>query len=277
MSFKIGIMQGRLSKVIDGKIQSFPKNSWKNEFFLANDLGFELIEWVLDDDLWTNPILSKGNFSEIAKLKSETGVGINSICCDYFMQHSLSTHVKSFKKKNLEIFNFLIEKSCPENEIKIIDLPLIGSNSLKNKKVADDYKNLFSKLEKKLLANNLTIALESDLNPDEMKNFLKNVNNQFIKVNYDMGNSAFWSFDIKKEFLYYGQLISNVHIKDCTPKDYTVPLGSGNVDFIKVLQLLKDNNYEGDFILQAARSKNNIQTAKEQLKFSKDFISKYFL
>ena len=80
-------MQGRLSKVIDGKIQSFPKNSWKNEFFLAKDLGFELIEWVLDDDLWANPILSKGNFSEIAKLKSETGVGINSICCDYFMKH----------------------------------------------------------------------------------------------------------------------------------------------------------------------------------------------
>ena len=277
MSFKIGIMQGRLSKVINGKIQSFPKNSWRDEFFLAKDLGFELIEWVLDDDLRTNPILNKIFFSEITKLKYETGVGINSICCDYFMQNSLSTHVKSFKKKNLEIFNFLIEKSCPENEIKILDLPLIGSNSLKNENVADDYKNLFSKLEKKLLASNLTIALESDLNPDEMKNFLQSVNNQFIKINYDMGNSAFWNFDVKKEFLYYGQLISNVHIKDCTPKDYTVPLGSGNVDFIKVFQLLKDNNYEGDFILQAARSKNNIQTTKEQLKFSKDFISKYFL
>ena len=150
-----------------------------------------------------------------------------------------------------------------------------GNKGTANKEIVQESDE--SKLEKKLLANNLTIALESDLNPDEMKNFLKNVNNQFIKVNYDMGNSAFWSFDIKKEFLYYGQLISNVHIKDCTPKDYTVPLGSGNVDFIKVLQLLKDNNYEGDFILQASRSKNNIQTAKEQLKFSKDFISKYFL
>ena len=51
MSFKIGIMQGRLSKPTDGKIQSFPKNSWENEFYLAKKIGFELIEWVIDEDL----------------------------------------------------------------------------------------------------------------------------------------------------------------------------------------------------------------------------------
>ena len=44
MGFRIGIMQGRLSKPINGKIQSFPKNSWENEFYLAKDIGFELIE-----------------------------------------------------------------------------------------------------------------------------------------------------------------------------------------------------------------------------------------
>ena len=81
---------------------------------------------------------------------------------------------------------------------------------------------------------------------------------------------------MRKEFLSYGQSISNVHIKDCTPKDYTVPLGSGNVDFDEVFQLLKNNNYKENFILQAARGKDDIQTAKEQLNFIKVFISKYF-
>ena len=37
MSLSIGIMQGRLSKPLNGKIQSFPKNSWKDEFYLAKD------------------------------------------------------------------------------------------------------------------------------------------------------------------------------------------------------------------------------------------------
>ena len=276
MGFRIGIMQGRLSKPINGKIQSFPKNSWENEFYLAKDIGFELIEWVLDEDLKNNPILNKESFSKITTIKKETDVDINSICCDYFMKNSLSSHSKSFKKENLEIFNILIEESCPANNIKIVDLPLIGEEGLKNKHIANDYKNLLFSLEKKLLANNLVIALETDLEPNKLGNYLKNFNKKTVTVNYDMGNSAFWKFNTKQEFLSYGQSISNVHIKDCTPKDYTVQLGNGDVNFNEVFFLLKKNNYRADFILQAARGENDIRTAKNQLAFVKAYISKYF-
>ena len=65
MSLRIGIMQGRLSKPINGKIQSFPINSWENEFYLAKNIGFELIEWVLDENVKDNPILDKRFFSKI--------------------------------------------------------------------------------------------------------------------------------------------------------------------------------------------------------------------
>ena len=105
---------------------------------------------------------------------------------------------------------------------------------------------------------------------------LKNFNKKTVMVNYDMGNSAFWKFDTKQEFLSYGQSISNVHIKDCTPKDYTVQLGRGNVNFNEAFFLLKKNNYKADFILQAARGENDILTAKAQLDFVKGYISKYF-
>ena len=40
---------------------------------------------------------------------------------------------------------------------------------LKKKKIAEDYKNLLLGLEKKILDNNLMIALETDLNPNEPK------------------------------------------------------------------------------------------------------------
>ena len=275
MSFKIGIMQGRLSKPVDGKIQSFPKDYWKNEFYLGKQIGFELIEWVLDEDLENNPILNKRNFSEITNLKNETGIDVNSICCDYFMKNSLSPHSQSFKKENLKIFEFLIEESCPKNNIKILELPLTGKDGLKNKEIADDYRNLFFCVEKKLIASNMIIALETDLDPDEFGFFLKNVNTKAIKVNYDTGNSAVWEYNVKEEFLSYGQCVSNVHIKDCTPKDYTVKLGDGNVNFDEVFQLLKKSNYKENFILQAARGKDDFQTAKDQFNFVKLYISKY--
>ena len=81
----------------------------------------------------------------------------------------------------------------------------------------------------------------------------------------------------QQEFLSYGQLISNVHVKDCTPSDYTVQLGDGNVNFSEVFSLLKKNNYKKDFILQGARGNDDVQTAKRQLEFTKKYISKYFL
>ena len=277
MSPRIGIMQGRLSKPLNGKIQSFPASSWENEFYLAKDIGFKSIEWVLDENLKDNPIVNEDHFSKIRTIKKKTGIEVNSICCDYFMTNSLSRNSKSFKEENLEILNFLINESCPLNNIKIIDLPLMGEEGLKKKQIADDYRNLLLKLEKKILDNNLMIALETDLEPNELKDFLKNFNKKAVTVNYDTGNSAFWEFDTKQEFLCYGQSISNVHIKDCTPKDYTVQLGDGNVNFNEVFHLLKKNNYKSDFILQAARGQDDVQIAKKQLRFTEEYVSKYFL
>mgnify|MGYP006114350197 CR=1 FL=1 len=276
MNPRIGIMQGRLSKPLNGEIQSFPKDSWESEFYLAKDIGFQLIEWVLGDNLKDNPIINKEYFSKIKMIKNKTGIGVNSICCDYFMKNSLSKNVDSFKKENLEIFNFLIEESCPQNNIQIIDLPIVGNVSLKKRKVAEDYKSLLLNLEKKILSNNLTIAIETDLEPNELKIFMKNFNKKAVTVNYDMGNSAFWKFNPQQEFLTYGEQISNVHVKDCTPSDYTVQFGKGNVNFNEIFSLLKKNNYKRDFILQGARGDDDAQTAKKQLAFTKKYILKHF-
>ena len=73
-----------------------------------------------------------------------------------------------------------------------------------------------------------------------------------VGLNFDMGNSAYWGFDPDIELQCIGPYIKNVHIKDCKPDIYTVPLGSGNVDFEKVLKHLKSQGYNGLFILQAA-------------------------
>ena len=56
MTSRIGIMQGRLSRPLNGRIQSFPINTWEKEFYLAKEIGFELIEWVLDENIKDNPI-----------------------------------------------------------------------------------------------------------------------------------------------------------------------------------------------------------------------------
>mgnify|MGYP003956499389 FL=1 len=99
-----------------------------------------------------------------------------------------------------------------------------------------------------------------------------------IQLNYDTGNSAYWEFDVKKEIPVYGNKIGNVHIKDCTPEDYSVPLGKGNVDFEQSFELLKKAGYTGDFILQTAKGNDGkyVEEVTEYFQFTQSFVRRYF-
>jgi sugar phosphate isomerase/epimerase len=67
-----------------------------------------------------------------------------------------------------------------------------------------------------------------------------------------------------------------VHIKDCTPEDYSVPLGRGNVDFELSFSLLREQGYAGDFILQAARGEDDVALAREYFQFTKRWVQEVF-
>ena len=60
----IGIMGGRLSDHIHSEIQSFSEKSWKTEFVKAEQIGFEVLEWVFDLHE-NNPILDNDGVKEI--------------------------------------------------------------------------------------------------------------------------------------------------------------------------------------------------------------------
>ena len=99
---KIGIMSGRLSEKTDEQIQLFPTHTWKDEFEKASKCGFELIEWIFDI-VPNNPVMNNRQIKEIGFLSKEFGVGINSICADYFMKEKLFSVSKSEMGKNLKI------------------------------------------------------------------------------------------------------------------------------------------------------------------------------
>ena len=66
---EIGFMQGRLCEPVGGKIQAFPWDHWRDEFPLAQRLGFPLLEWTLDQEgLHDNPIMTDVGRAEIRTL-----------------------------------------------------------------------------------------------------------------------------------------------------------------------------------------------------------------
>lgn len=272
---KIGIMQGRLSLPINRKIQSFPQNSWKDEFASASSCGFEVIEWIFDI-FEKNPIMQNDGIYEIKEISDKTGISINSILADYFMEKKL-VNVSEFElEQNLNILVKLLENTSKLN-VNMLEIPLVDSSSLKTK---DEQFQLTKNLEKILpLLDEYDIFLnfETDLPPKPFKQFIESFNHYRIRANYDVGNSAALGYDVKEELSILGNFIQNIHIKDRKYHGNTVSLGFGDVDFDTFFEQIQKINYKGDFIIQGARNSDEPPnlTCEKYLKFVKNYVEKY--
>jgi len=86
----IGIMQGRLVPKVDGRIQAFPRDRWRDEFAIAGDLGYDGLELTIEMASWeTHPIRSAAGRAEQARLAADAGQVLMGLCCDVFMERPL--------------------------------------------------------------------------------------------------------------------------------------------------------------------------------------------
>ena len=169
---KIGFMQGRLSKIERGRIQSFPFSNWTDEFTLAKKNNFKIIEWTIDSfKIDDNPILTKKGIHKIKYLKKETGIKIDSITCDFFMENPFYKQ----EKKGLNSLEYLkkILTASKILNIKYIVLPIEDFSSVKKKIEKEKLINNIKLLEK-LIPNKSKILFETDFAPMENLKFIKN-------------------------------------------------------------------------------------------------------
>src|SRR6266704_4074153 len=83
---KFGIMQGRLVPPEGGRLQSFPRERWQDEFALAKAAGLDYIEWIYDSyGLGANPLLEDKGVARMQELMQQYAIELRSMCADYFM------------------------------------------------------------------------------------------------------------------------------------------------------------------------------------------------
>lgn len=253
-SSRIGFMQGRLSPLRNGLIQSFPWENWRNEFEIANSLDFNLMEWTLDQDqIMKNPLMTLEGRNEILGLTGSFQIEIPSLTGDCFMQAPF------WKKKGLqrdcllEDFRNVVD-ACFEAGIGLIIIPLVDNGSLKNSRQEFDLVACLVEMQSFFLKRKVRIVFESDYSPPELMRFISRLEPETFGINYDIGNSAALGFDAQEEIITYGERILNVHIKDRLRGGNTVPLGSGAADFSIVFRCLSEIGYDGNYILQTARA-----------------------
>ncbi len=272
---KIGIMQGRLLPRYKNRYQSHPLHYWQAEFYIARDLDFSQIEFILDfNDSHLNPLMSKAGIKEIQTLINATGVKVKSICADYFMEapfHSIH------QQQSEEILKTLISNAADLGVIDIV-IPCVDHSTLKNDTDMEMLINSIKKILPFAEEQHININFETDLNPKRFKELLNHFDSNNIKVNYDIGNSSSLGFNPQEEFDAYGEYISDLHIKDRVLNGGSVELGKGNADFDTIFQRLQQLNFQRNIIMQSARELdyvNDLTLVQKQKLFLENYIAKY--
>lgn len=250
-------MQGRLSPIVDGRVQAFPWDYWENEIFLAGKIGIRLMEWTLDSEKFmSNPILLPDKQKLAIRLKNTNSISIPSVTSDYFMENPPWI---SRPDNVLEAHRNIITGMKTIGS-KILVIPLVDSSSILYDEMELIFFDFVANIEKLLRENEIEIAIESDFEPIKLARFISKFDSQIVGINYDIGNSASLGYDPSEELNLYGNRIINVHVKDRILGGATVPLGTGDADLPRTIQLLEEIGYKGNYILQTARVQDGKHT-----------------
>jgi len=271
MNNKLGVMQGRLVPKYQGRYQAFPIGMWQDEFKVAKECGLNLIEFILDfNDAEENPLLKLGGIDEIISISKNTGVSVQTICADYFMEAPLHSSDDKVTVKSFKVLERLLEAA---EVLKITDIviPCVDQSSLKTKEAVNRFVRQMVKIIPRIEKQNINLSLETDLPPKPFIELLDRLNSKNITVNYDIGNSAALGFNSDEELEAYGDRITDIHIKDRILGGGPVTLGEGDANFSKFFKKLKGCDYQGPFIMQAYRDDEGVEIFKKQL----DWIEKY--
>jgi L-ribulose-5-phosphate 3-epimerase len=251
---RIGFMQGRLSAMVDGKIQAFPWSEWREEFPRANALGLTRMEWTIDHDrLRENPLATEAGRTEIVGLCKQNALRIPSLTGDCFMQAPFWKATGEAQKALVDDLDLLLDASSAVG-IEFIVIPLVDNGKIESEAESDALLRVLLDRTASLGKQNVKIVFESDLPPVPLAQFIAKLPREHFGINYDIGNSASLGYDSAEEIAAYHARILNVHVKDRLRGGTTVPPGTGAADLAKAIRLIERSGYSGQYILQTARA-----------------------
>jgi hexulose-6-phosphate isomerase len=250
---QVGIMQGRLSPPQYNSIQSFPADSWREEFPRAREAGLACIEWIYEarnED--RNPLRTNEGVDEIRALADHHGVGVWSICADYYMERLLVQPDGAVDEDVLAHLLRLIGQAKRLCATYIV-LPFVDASSLNTLERVDGAVQALGRALPHARAAGIELHLETDLPPDRFSALLARLESPWIKANYDIGNSASLGYEPDEELVRIGPYLGSVHVKDRMRGGSTVPLTTGDADFRTCFRRFRHIGFDRWFILQAAR------------------------
>jgi hypothetical protein len=248
----LGIVQGRLLKPVDGKIQEFPFVNWEKEFHLLKKVGLTHMEWIINHNYYrSNPFF----YCDLV------GLPISSICLDNIITDFDNLHsilVRCYSRANMQF-------------IKRVTLPFLEKVNLDNDEIRE---KVFDELQTCGVRD--IYSLETDCTIEHLKEIMIL---DGLSITYDTGNINAKGIDHVEFINTFHDTIDNVHIKDrSSDNGSSVALNTGDTPFDLIFETLAKNNYKGMFTLQTQRTHTcfEYERALTDIRTVKELYEKHF-
>ncbi|HET8892649.1 MAG TPA: sugar phosphate isomerase/epimerase family protein [Gaiellaceae bacterium] len=244
----VGIMQGRLSPPVGGRIQAFPVDSWRKEFPRARDAGLACIEWIYELPAEErNPLSSLAGVEEIRAVADAAGISVSSVCADYYMAVRL-VEIAGAVDHLVELLSRVGRLGA-----RYVVLPFVDESRLRSPQDVAELERVLARVLPAAERHDVELHLETDLPVESLVAVLERIGHPLVRANYDTGNAAALGRPPADEIPALAPFLGSVHVKDRELGGSTVPLGTGAADLAEALRLIEEAGFAGPYILQAAR------------------------
>jgi L-ribulose-5-phosphate 3-epimerase len=261
---KIGVLQGRLTASEGRGIQFFPFENWQNEFQIAREIGFDVIELLVKKDSFKdNPIWSAGGRNEIQKLKEKHMIETPSV-------HGFTLKTPDYPEIFSELIKYASSLGAKTVLASFFDENVLDCEEAK-RQAGERLKGPVITAEEL----GVKIGIETEMKAEELRDFVESFESDSVGVYYDIGNMVSMNADVPKEITHLGDLICGVHIKDRLKNNGpSVEIGAGDSDFESIVAALKQIGYMGALVMQGARKDgvDDIKLNRQYHKFIKNIL-----
>jgi L-ribulose-5-phosphate 3-epimerase len=232
---------------------------------LAASIGFEGVEVSLGRKPADNK-LPLDNAELIEKYLAETGkqkIRLAGTCLDILHVN----HLKNDKLAQKWVADGI--RITGKLKARVMLLPFFGQAALTKREEMDYVGDLLRELAPEAEKAKVTLGLEDTISAEDNVRIMERSRSKAVKTYYDVGNSTNAGFDILKEMRWLGaKRICQIHLKD---KGY---LGEGAIDFPKVMQTIRDIEFDGFANLETSSPSKSIEAdMKRNLTFIRKLMA----
>lgn len=266
-----------------------PVEDWRKTLQLVHDLGFNFIEFSVDesDERLARLDWTREQREDLRNAAWDTGVRVHTLMLSGHRRYPMGSADPEVRKHSLEMLYKAIDLAY---DLGIRNIQMAGYDVYYEPKTLESREWFVENLKRGVeYAATRQIMLDIETMDDPFLNSLQKINylktqihSPWLQAYPDLGNLSAWpENDVGRELEMGIDNIVSVHLKDTKPVTVTskgqfreVPFGDGSVDFEGCLRTLYRLGYTGAMTIEMWTNKS--ANPIEEVKNAKAFFDKIF-